>query len=186
MRLLALSSHADTLNSVRPEAELFIGLAHAGVQVTIMTQADSPYAERMQAAGVSLLEQRIHKKFSWRTVRELRSLIRAHRYDVVYAFNNNAICNAAFACLGLPTVLLAYRGQTGNIHALDPAAYLTLLHPRVDGIVCVASAVARGLQPHVRKKALHTVYKGHSLEWYQDSATPRAALGLDDSDFVVG
>ncbi|MEM9172916.1 MAG: glycosyltransferase family 4 protein [Pseudomonadota bacterium] len=186
MRLLAISSHADTLNSVRPEAELFIGLQQAGVNVTVLTQADSPYAQRMQDAGVTVVNNHIRRKFSLSTVRIIRDSVRERAIDIVYAFNNKAICNAAFASIGLDVLLFAYRGQTGNINRGDPTPYLSILHPRVDGIIGVAEAVVNSLKSVAKNKTLHTVYKGHALEWYDEPAADRQSLGLSDDDFVVG
>ncbi|MEO0574733.1 MAG: glycosyltransferase [Pseudomonadota bacterium] len=185
--MLAITSHADTLNSVRPEAELFIGLANAGVEMSVMTESDSPYADNMRAAGIEILDYDITKKLARRSVRALRQCFKAKRFDIVYAFNNKAICNAAFAAIGLPLVLLTYRGQTGNISRSDPGAYLTHLHPRVDGIICVAKAVEVQLAKEVgSRKTLHTVYKGHDLSWYQDAPTTRSSIGLNDDQFVIG
>ncbi|MEO1420468.1 MAG: glycosyltransferase family 4 protein [Pseudomonadota bacterium] len=187
MRLLCISSHADTRNSVRPEAESFIGLQRAGVEVHVLTQHDSAYAEELRAAGVNLIHQQLRKKFSWKDMREIRRITREHRIDAVYAFNNKAICNAAFACVGLPVVMITYRGQTGNIYRHDPAAYLTHLHPRVDAIVGVSQSVVDDLKPRVRHSVtVERIYKGHDLSWYTEPATPRSALGLASSDFVVG
>lgn len=187
MRLLCISSHADTLNSVRPEAELFIGLQRAGVTTTVMTQADSPYAETMAAQGIRIVDFVPQRKFSWAAIKRIRSEIRNHNIQAVYAFNSKAICNAAFACIGLPVVYMTYRGQTGNIYRHDPAAYLTHLHPRVDAIVGVSQSVADDLRPRVRKQVLvQRIYKGHDLSWYTEPASERSELGLNDDHFVVG
>ncbi|MEM6818975.1 MAG: glycosyltransferase family 4 protein [Pseudomonadota bacterium] len=187
MRLLCISSHADTRNSVRPEAESFIGLQRAGVDVHVLTQRDSAYAEELRAAGVNLIHQQLRKKFSWNDMREIRRVIIEQRIDAVYAFNNKAICNSAFACIGLPVVMITYRGQTGNIYRHDPSAYLTHLHPRVNAIVGVSQSVVDDLRPRVRPSvAVERIYKGHDLSWYTEPATSKSELGLAADDFVVG
>ncbi|MEL7311925.1 MAG: glycosyltransferase [Pseudomonadota bacterium] len=187
MRLLCISSHADTRNSVRPEAESFIGLQRRGVNVTVMTQSDSSYADDLREAGITLLHQQLKKKFSWREMRRIRREIRERGINAVYAFNNKAICTAAFACIGLPVVMMTYRGQTGNIRRFDPSAYLTHLHPRVDAIVGVSQSVVDDLRPQVSGRVvLKRIYKGHSLDWYSEPASERAALGLSGEHFVVG
>ena len=47
MKALWITSHKDTINSIRPEAETLLGLARAGVELEIMTQGTSPYREAM-------------------------------------------------------------------------------------------------------------------------------------------
>ena len=186
MRIACVSSHRDTLNSVRPEAELFIGLARAGVAVSVLTQGDSVYADTMRAAGVDVVDFAPRGKLSWSAMRFLRRTLTAGRYDLVYAFNNKAIANTNMATIGLPLRVVTYRGQTGNIHRRDPSGYLTHLHPRVDAIIAVARAVAESLRPHVRaSQQVFTVYKGHELDWYRDTPVAREALDLDPSHCVV-
>lgn len=186
VRLACVTSHRDTLNSVRPEAELFIGLVGAGVDVTVFTQADSVYAERMRAAGVEVIDFAPRGKIALRSVRFLRSAFVSGRFDVVYAFNNKAIANTNMAALGLPLKVVTYRGQTGNVHRFDPSVYLTHLHPRVDAVIAVAEAVSDSLRPHLRSnQRIFTVYKGHDLDWYRDAPLDRARIGLDDSHCVL-
>ena len=187
MRVLCISSHTDTLNSVRPEAESFIGMARAGVHMVVMTQLDSPYGERMRDAGITIIDYHPRKKLSRDSIRRIRAAIAEHDIDIVYAFNNRAICNAAFACIGRDVRLITYRGQTGNLSRFDPASYLTHLHPRVNGIIGVADAVSDFVRPLVRRSvSVDTVYKGHDLGWYSEPAADRATLGLAHGDFVVG
>lgn len=187
MRLLCITSHGDTLNSVRPEAELFIGLARAGIAVTVMTQADSVYVESMREAGIDIVGFTPGSKFSPRAIKRIRRELRERRIDVVYSFNNKAIVNANFAALGLPVKVVTYRGQTGNIHRWDPSVYLTHLNPRVDMILCVADAVRDSLRrEHRHPERIHTVYKGHSLDWYDDEPADLTQFGIPAKAFVVG
>jgi len=186
MRLLCITDHGDTLNSVRPEAEIFIGLARSGMQVTVMTQANSVYAQAMREAGVDIIDFVPQRKFSLQAIRFIRSTVRSGHYEIVYAFNNLAIANAAMACIGLPTCLITYRGQTGNISRWDPAAYLTHLHPRVDHVICVSRATRDKLRAQVRDPArVISIYKGHDLGWYQDSPAELSEFGIPPGAFVV-
>ncbi len=187
MRLLCITSHGDTLNSVRPEAELFIGLAGDGVAVTVMTQGNSVYAREMRAAGIEIVDFVPAGKVSPGAVRRIRREIRSRRIDVVYSFNNKAITNANLAAIGLPVKVVTYRGQTGNIHRWDPTAYLTHLNPRVDLILCVADAVRDGLRAeHPHPERVQTVYKGHSLDWYRDTPADLSEFGIPSGAFTVG
>lgn len=186
MRLLCITSHGDTLNSVRPEAELFIGLQRAGVAVTVMTQGDSVYADPMREAGIEVVDFVPRRKVSPEAIRRIRRELRERRIDVVYSFNNKAIANTNLAAVGLPVKVVTYRGQTGNINRWDPSAYLTHLNPRIDLILCVADAVRDGLRAqHPRPGRVRTVYKGHSLDWYREPPADLGEFGIPAGAFTV-
>lgn len=187
MRVLVITSHRDSLNSIRPEAELFIGLARAGIAVTMMTQGDSVYREAMLAAGIRLLDFEPRRKLSWRAIRAIRAELKQGHHDIVHMFNNKAIANGLVAAMGLPVRTITYRGAVGNISRFDPASYLTHLNPRVDRIVCVAEAVRLSLLPEVSDhRKLVTIYKGHDLAWYRDvRPADRASLGIPEDCTVV-
>jgi glycosyltransferase involved in cell wall biosynthesis len=187
MNILILTSSGEPLNSIRPEAEIFIGLHQGGDPVTVMTGRENVYWDRWEQAGMTCVDFEPRKRFSWSDVRFLRRYLKGHPVDVVYLFNNKAICNSAFAALGLPPVLVAYRGQTGNIFWYDPSCYLTLLHPRIDAVSCVANAVRDDLRKHVRRpQQVVTLYKGHDLDWYSEAPKDLSALGLPAGAFVIG
>ena len=186
MRLLCISSHDDTLNSVRPEAELFIGLAKHGIDVTVMTEGDSVYVPMMREAGIRVIDHACRRKISLQSIRAIRRQLQRDSTDIVYAFNNKAICNANIAAIGLPVKVVTYRGQTGNIHRLDPSCYLTHLNPGVARVICVANAVRDDLrQQHPHPERVITVYKGHDLDWYRDEPASLAEFGIGRDAFVV-
>jgi L-malate glycosyltransferase len=188
MKLLIISSYTDTWNSVRPEAEIFIGLAKLGVDVTLMTEGDAEYVARFKENGVKIVDFHPKKKFQWSAIKRIRAELKNGQYDALYMFNNKAITNGLFAAIGLPVKTISYRGQTGNIYWYDPTSYLTHLHPRQDAIICVANAVRDDLYKHSRLPQDHiaTVYKGHSLDWYKDAPADLSEFGIPDGAFVVG
>jgi glycosyltransferase involved in cell wall biosynthesis len=187
LKLLIMSDYSDTWNSVRPEAEILIGMVALGVDLTLMTQADAEYVPRFLERGVKIIDFHPKKKFQWSAIKRIRSELKQGNYDAVYLFNNKAITNTLFAAIGLPVKTVSYRGQTGNIYRYDPSAYLTHLHPRLDGILCVANAVRDDLHRHsfLPKQRIQTVYKGHDLAWYQNSPVDLASLGIPSDAFVV-
>ena len=187
LKLLVISDYSDTWNSVRPEAEMLIGMVALGTDITLMTQANAEYVPRFLAQGVKIIDFHPKKKFEWKAIKRIRIALKQGAYDAVYLFNNKAITNTLFAAIGLPLKTVSYRGQTGNIYRYDPSAYLTHLHPRLDGIICVADAVRDDLYRHSRlaKSRIQTVYKGHDLAWYQKKPANLAAFGIPHEAFVV-
>ena len=186
MKLLCITSHGDTLNSIRPEAEQMIAMARMEADVTVMAQASSPYKEVMVNSGINFIDFLPEKKLSLSTIKTIRSELKKNHYDAVYSFNNKAISNTNIAAIGLPVVVVNYRGQTGNINKFDPAAYLTHLHPRVDLILCVANAVRDSLRAQCRHpETIQTAYKGHKLDWYSETPADLTEFGIEKSDFTV-
>ena len=188
MRILIFSSYHDAWNSVRPEAEMFIEIAKLGHDVTVVTQGDAEYIPRFRDNGIKIIDCYPSKKICWRTIQTLRAELAEYHYDIVYAMNSKTIPNAAFACIGFKhTKLVTYRGTVGGLYRHDPTAYLTHLHPRVNGVVCVAQAVADDVKSQVWKNKQHvvTIYKGHDIAWYQAQPATLSSLGLPDDAFCV-
>lgn len=186
-RVLCVTSHGDTLNSIRPEAEIFVGCSKAGIPVEMLVEGDSLYRPRLEAHGIVVHNTFIRDKFDRHAVRRLRALIDERRIDIVHLFNNKAIVTGLRAARGHRVKVVTYRGQTGNMHRWDPTSYLTHLNARVDCITCVSDAVRIDLAKHLRRpeKAV-TLYKGHDLDWYTDAPADLSEFGLTDKDFVVG
>lgn len=187
LKILVLSNYRSTI-TVRPEAEIFIGLQKAGHSVTIMTYGDSEYCEKFKAAGIRLIDFHCQKKFDKKEIAFIRSEIISGAYDIIHLFNGRSMINGIQAAKGTPVKVVLYRGFEGHIHWYDPAIYFKFLHPRVDGIMCNAEGVAE----HIRrasvfvKPRLATVNKGHRLEWYKDvKAKSHEELGLDPNAFYA-
>jgi glycosyltransferase involved in cell wall biosynthesis len=179
MKILWITSHADTLNSIRPEAETLIGLARRG---------DSIYRQPMEAAGVRVIDFVPRGKFRRRESRYIRTHLIEGRHDILHLFNNRAIANGVRAARELPVKVITYRGQTGNVHRYDPTCWLTHLHPRIDRVICVAEAVRRDIATRrLDPASCVTIYKGHDPAWYTDPPTDLSAeFGIPEDAFVAG
>lgn len=188
MKILICSSYKySAWNSVRPEAEIFIGFATAGHQVTLCTQADAEYVKRFKAHGINIIDCYPTKKVCLKTIKKIHKILIEGDFDICYGFNSKSIPNVAFAAIGTRAKMIAYRGTTGGLYRYDPYAYLTQLHPRVDGVVCVSKAVMHDVKKRVwkNKDNVVTIYKGHQLDWYQVDATSRSEFGLSDDDIIA-
>jgi glycosyltransferase involved in cell wall biosynthesis len=187
MKALWITSHKDTLNSIRPEAEALIGLALAGVEMEVMTQGDSVYREDMEAAGIRVIDYVPERKFDAGSARIIRRRLDEGRHDIVHLFNNKAIANGLLAARKWPGKVITYRGQTGNVHRYDPVCWMTHLNPRIDRITCVANAVRDDLRKRMlQPERAVTVYKGHDLNWYTDTPADLAEFNIPEDAFVIG
>ncbi|MEM6764832.1 MAG: glycosyltransferase family 4 protein [Bacteroidota bacterium] len=169
IKVLVISNYKPTI-SVRPEAEMFIGLKKKGVEVSVMTFKEATYNEKFQAADIRTIPFHPVKKFDQAEIDFIREELVKGEYHILHLFNSKAIINGIRAAKGLPVKVVLYRGYAGNVHWYDPTAYVKFLHPRVDKIVCVSQAVEDYFHKQLfflKEKAI-TIIKGHDPKWYGD------------------
>ncbi len=169
MKILVISNYRETV-SVRPEAELFIGLKKAGVEVEIMTYGDAEYVEKFRAVGIKVIDFHPEKKLDRKEIKRIREELVNGQHDILHLFNSKAIINGIQAAKKLPVKIVLYRGYTGNVHWYDPTAYFKYLHPRVDKIWCIAKSIENYIKNQLffNKDKPITINKGHDLNWYKD------------------
>ena len=177
MNILALSNYSNgSYSSHRPELEIFIGLAKAGHKVTIVTDKNKEHVPYLIENGIQVVHCQPKHKISLKAIRLVRNNIKNDQIDIVYATSSRTIPNAAFACIGTTAKLIVYRGTTGGLYRRDPSTYLSVLHPRVNGVVCVSRAVEKCVRKRMWKHNVDnvvTIHKGHMLDWYN---RPKADL----------
>jgi L-malate glycosyltransferase len=188
INLLVVSDYGATV-TVRPEAEIIIQLQQSGkYNITVMTQADSEYAEKFRACGMKVIDFYPEKKFSWAYVRKIKKEMIDGQHHIAQLFNNKAMVNGIVAAMGVPVKVVLYRGYTGNISWLDPIMYIKYLSPRVDRIICLVEAIRqiflKNLPPWSKHKAV-TITKGHDVKWYDGVvAHSKASLGIPNNAFT--
>ena len=187
MNILIVTATDSSFNSLRPDSEIYIGLAQRGHKLTIITHGDSEYAQRFRDCGIEVIDGHPSKKISLKCIKLIRNQLKTRDYDIVLATNSKSIPNAAFACIGIAVKLITYRGTTGGLYRHDPSAYLTHLHPRVDGVICVSNAVREDVASHIwkNKHNVVTIHKGHDLSWYNKPAADLTEFGISKNDFTV-
>ena len=187
MNILIVAGSRGSESQLRPEFESFIGMAERGHNITVVIQQDSIYAPRLKELGIRMLHCWPEKKICLKTIKALRAELRQNHYDIIYATTSKTIPNAAFAAIGFPAKVVAYRGTTGGLKRHDPTAYLTILHPRVDGVICVSNAVRDDVIKRVWKNRdrVVAIHKGHNLEWYSPVPGDLTEFGITKDDFVL-
>ena len=188
MNLLILPGSGGSCNSIRPESEIFAGLAAAGNNVTVITDSENEYITRFTEHGIQVVTGLSGKKISLSNIKLIRRVIKENDIEIVYATNSRNIPNAAFAALGKKVKLAVYRGTTGGLYRRDPGTYLAVLHPRVDGVVCVSHAVEKYVKKRIWKRTVDnvvTIYKGHDLSWYTNPEADLTAFGTGKDNFNV-
>ncbi len=187
MRVLAITTHSD-----RPEAETFIGLTKYGVDLEVMCASDSRFYGHLKDSGVMVTELEVSRRIDIPAIRAIRSRLKDRDFDIIHGFNNKTIANAVLAATGLPVKVVAYRGIVENVSFFNPGSWMTYLNPKVDRVVCVAEAVRkfflnmRFLGMRLPAEKFITIYKGHSLDWYNDQPADLGEFNIPENAFVVG
>ena len=187
-KILVISDYRS-VNSSRPEAEIFIRLAQKGHNITILSYPEATYYnERFRSFGIQVIEKHPFKKISGSFISYLRKLVKDNQYDLVHAFNSKGLVNANRALRGFPAKLFAYRGYAGQTHWYDPMMYLKYFHPRVDQIICLSAAIKKILDLNMpwAKNKTTMIHKGHDPAWYQDVLpSDRQAFGFNKEDILL-
>lgn len=188
MNILVVPDIGRSYNSVRPEAEIYIGLSKLGHNITIMTDLNSAYISEYKKTNIDLIELKPGKKIDWAAIKSIHQTIKNKNIDIVYATKSRTIPNATFACIGTKAKMVAYRGTTGGLYKTDLSNYLSILHPRIDGVICVAKSVEKHVKTKIAKSKqqhVQTIYKGHDFSWYQEPATELSTLGSNNNNFNI-
>ncbi|HRY98828.1 MAG TPA: glycosyltransferase family 4 protein [Bacteroidales bacterium] len=186
-RILVISNYND-FHTVRPEAEILLGLQRRGFGVDVMTYGGSEYARRFAEAGMKVIDFHPRHKFDRKECMRVRLALKEGAYDILQLFNSPASVTGLRAARGLPVKVVLYRGYTGNIHWYDPTAYLKYLHPRVDAVICNSLGVEQLLKRQLffRKEKAVTINKGHDLSWYAGTEpADLKAFGIPEGAFTV-
>lgn len=184
MRVLYLTEESD-----RAEAALMLGTMQRGYEVLVFGNSASPALQGIAARGVTVRSFPVSGRFDLGSAARLRRILVEWRPAVVHAFTSRGLSIATFASMGLSIPRIGYRGTAGNLSWLNPADWLTYLHPRLSRIMCVSEAVRVSLLAmKLPERRLATIYKGHDIAWYAGD-TSRAALceiGIPDKALIVG
>ena len=188
MKVLVISNYRS-FHTVRPEAEIFIGLAKRGVEVHVMTEGESEYVKKFRECGIRVVNFHPQKKRNAQEISFIQNYIDEQHIDILQLFNNKAIYAGIPAAKNSLVKVVLYRGYTGNLNKFDPASYLKHLHPRVDGIICNSKGVKDYLDRQLgsNNSKTITINKGHKIEWYKDVKTYniRKELQIPDDAFLL-
>ncbi len=185
--ILVVSDYANIV-SARPEAELFISLHHRGWKLVMLVPNTSPWLTRFMDEGMIVEPYDIKGRSHPEEVQRIKSVLAHFNVSLMLLFNNRAVVNGVKAAQKHSVRVIVYRGSVGNVHWYDPTSYLKVLHPRVDGVLCLHDAVKAHLDKQMVFRSIQTevMRKGHKAEWYVDvQAFAPTELSLPDDGFFV-
>ncbi|MCA9177787.1 MAG: glycosyltransferase family 4 protein [Planctomycetales bacterium] len=137
--------------------------ARPDVELTVMCEPESKRQLDLKDAGIDVRPLQFRSKLDWQAVRVLRRELQRQRYDVVHAFTSRTMAGAMLATTWLPAApaIVGYRGIMDPVRKLDPASWLTFLHPRLKAVSCISDSCRSGLeQSGVSRPVLRTIHLG--------------------------
>ena len=186
LTVLAVNGESDPA-----ETGSFIEMFRRGVDITVMTWPDTFNHDALVEAGVPTIPYVLPGKYSLAAIRTIRQELRRKPYDILHMLDKRATTNGLWASIGTGVKLIAYRGIVGNLSYFDPQAWMYLLNPRLDRIICVCEAIRQNLLSlgmpgiRLRRDVPVTIHKGHDPAWYQPPFEDLGQFGIPEGAFVV-
>ena len=188
MKKVLVISNFRGYHTARPEAEIFVGLAEMGFDITVMTYPDADYIRRFEEKGVRVIPHHPTKRYDRPFIKSLKEELDRGSYDILQLYNNKAISNGIQAAKSRPIKIVIYRGASSNMAWWNPINYLKFFHPRIDYVICNSHEIRDQFMkvPFYDKSKAITIFKGHNTAWYADTARHniKEELGILDRDLL--
>jgi L-malate glycosyltransferase len=173
-------------NLDQAELALVLALSSKGVNIKVLTAATSVGVAKLKQAGIFIESRPYTSKLNVSFIRQVRRIVVAERISIIHAPDGRSLANALWATYFLPVKIVGYRGTLAKIRKSDISHWASILHPRVDRVVCVNTAIYEYLQNFYPADRLLLDYKGYELEWSQEVEEPEVDLpSLPEGAIVV-
>jgi L-malate glycosyltransferase len=171
-----------------PERSLFYGLVKKGVDVTLITLWKTPETEEVEARGIPVIYIPMERKFDFKVIRQLREILIAEKFDILYLTFGKAITTGLIAARKIKVKIIGYIGSL-SVHWHDPSTYLSFLNCRIDRMVCLSDGVMEHFLKQggrkLKEKSLR-IYKGYDPEWIKvTNPVSRASLNIPEDALVI-
>lgn len=174
----------------RVELQTLQGLSAQGIQFLALCQPQSLAHTWCRETGIEHDTITFRHRLDRLAIQTYRRILAARPIDIIHCLSNRSLSTALWATRKLHKniPIVAYRGTVGHLSRWDPASHMSYLHPRIQNIICVSTAVKdylRGMG--IAPDRLDVIWKGHDRSWYQ--AAPRStllALGIPENAVIAG
>lgn len=184
-RVLWLTSQAGSPSGVRPDLELARGLRRAAIELHVIVPAGSYCAQAAREANCRVIEVP-PRGLHGRTGREnIRRYCLDNDIALVHLFDEVAMAAAIPALREVPLPLVTRHARTGGVQWWNPLARLTVLHPRLDRVICTSEAARAELARNRDPASLVTIRPGCDPAWHNQPPANLVSLGLPPDAFVV-
>ena len=165
IKVLVLSPYNRTYSKKLAEYHMFLGLKQKGVDLTVVTEINTYFAQKFIENNIRVLDFYPKSKYDRKAIRLIRKELIEGNYDLIHLIKNRDITIGLKAAKGLAVKKIAYMGST-SVHWHDPLAYFSYLSPGIDAIICVSEYI----KTHVQKQLFFNKSKAISiLKGYETS-----------------
>ena len=185
LRVLWITFHTGTPRSVRPDIELALGLARAGVDIRAIAPAGSQCARAVEQAGLQLVGTLSRRVLGRGALGWLREGCLRERIEIVHLFDRLAAATALPVLRDLPLALVMRHDRTGGVQRWNPLARLTRLHPRIDRVICTSEAARRELARRREPGSVVKISPGHEIAWHEGPRIDLQTFGVPPDAFPV-
>ena len=185
LRVLWITSHTGTPDSVRPDVELARGLAAAGVDIKVIAPEGSHCAKAVERAGLPLVATLPRRSLRSGVGPWLSDGCQRERIELVHMFDRLAVAAALPQLRELPLAMVMRHDRTGGVQRWNPFARLTQLNPRIDCVVCTSDAAREELARRRDPASVVTIHPGHELAWCQAPPATLEEFGVPRDAFPV-
>ena len=153
---------------------------------TYATYTSDEEREALPKECVALRIPHFKSKFKYASIKEVRSIIKKYRIDVIYASSSIDLSIALFASWGTPARVVGYRGTQAKIRRSDLTYYLGTLNPRVAHMMCATQDIKEQLSKFISPAKMTVNPKPYDVNWMKDAFThPQSVEGIPDDAFQV-
>ena len=153
---------------------------------TYATYTSDEEREALPKECVALRIPHFKSKFKYASIKEVRSIIKKYRIDVIYASSSIDLSIALFASWGTPARVVGYRGTQAKIRRSDPTYYLGILNPRIAHVMCATEDIKQQLARFISPDRMTVSPKPYEVMWMEDVwAHPRSVAGIPSTAFQV-
>ena len=153
---------------------------------TYATYTSDEEREALPKECVALRIPHFKSKFKYASIKEVRSIIKKYRIDVIYASSSIDLSIALFASWGTPARVVGYRGTQAKIRRSDPTYYLGILNPRIAHVMCATEDIKQQLARFISPDRMTVSPKPYEVMWMEDVwAHPKSVAGIPSTAFQV-
>jgi glycosyltransferase involved in cell wall biosynthesis len=184
-RVLWLTSVDGTPAGVQLDVALARGLVQAGLELHWAAPEQSRYAAAARQAGITGVGFPPRGLFGRTGARDLRSYCRDHAIGLVHLLDPLAMAVAIPALRHAPVRLVARHAHTAGLQRWNPIARLTVLHARLDCVICTSETGRAELARRRNPAGVVAIRPGIAAGEHAEPSANLARLGVPTGAFTV-
>ena len=145
--------------------------ARPGMDVSVMCAPQCPDIDTLKSDGIRVVVHNCRRKIDPSAIIRIRSWLKEEPFDIVHALQNRCLSNALLAAADLQSPrIVGYLGTMDVPKKCDPATWITVRNPPIDGITCVSHATRDALKASGCRARLAVVHTAQEPDWIEQGS----------------